>query len=143
RITVSHKYGEVQEIVESWAELLPRVDRHLAIEYREKLLRFTYEDNFSLHTVDSMPAEYMHRFRKVDNSLYVRTHTSTNSKISLLRRLFSFLDLDPDELVFTLRPVSREQSVVDEQEEKVSTYRSEEHTSELQSRFDLVCRLLL
>src|SRR5699024_11247471 len=25
----------------------------------------------------------------------------------------------------------------------ISTYRSEEHTSELQSRFDLVCRLLL
>src|SRR5699024_11722196 len=26
--------------------------------------------------------------------------------------------------------------------EKIKTYRSEEHTSELQSRFDLVCRLL-
>src|SRR5699024_11853742 len=26
---------------------------------------------------------------------------------------------------------------------ETSTYRSEEHTSELQSRFDLVCRLLL
>src|SRR5699024_11946537 len=27
--------------------------------------------------------------------------------------------------------------------ERISTHRSEEHTSELQSRFDLVCRLLL
>src|SRR5437868_12960756 len=27
--------------------------------------------------------------------------------------------------------------------ENLATYRSEEHTSELQSRFDLVCRLLL
>ena len=122
RVIVSYEFGEVQETVESWADLLPRVIRHLAIEYREELLRFTEEDNFSLRTADSMPAEDMHRFRKVDNSLYVRTHTSTNSKISLLRRLSSFLDLDPDELVFTLRPVSREQSVVDEQEEKVSTY---------------------
>src|SRR5437868_10784126 len=31
----------------------------------------------------------------------------------------------------------------DEETEQVSSSRSEEHTSELQSRFDLVCRLLL
>src|SRR5207249_8598355 len=33
--------------------------------------------------------------------------------------------------------------VVPDPEEHVSHVRSEEHTSELQSRFDLVCRLLL
>src|SRR5699024_11824120 len=33
--------------------------------------------------------------------------------------------------------------VIEQFEMKMNHYRSEEHTSELQSRFDLVCRLLL
>src|SRR5699024_12234450 len=36
-----------------------------------------------------------------------------------------------------------EEESVEEEEQKKAEQRSEEHTSELQSRFDLVCRLLL
>src|SRR5699024_11838325 len=45
-----------------------------------------------------------------------------------------------------LRPVPVRLSVPDNRRDfsvKIHSFRSEEHTSELQSRFDLVCRLLL
>src|SRR5699024_12642608 len=55
--------------------------------------------------------------------------------------------LQPDPLCVP-RPAGRQHFLLDSEkakDQKVSTYfvRSEEHTSELQSRFDLVCRLLL
>src|SRR5437868_7922493 len=51
----------------------------------------------------------------------------------------------PEPLTVKLSDVAVGHSSVNELVEKVtgSTSRSEEHTSELQSRFDLVCRLLL
>src|SRR5437868_15517268 len=43
----------------------------------------------------------------------------------------------------TYRPISRPQRNLRPASSAASRARSEEHTSELQSRFDLVCRLLL
>src|SRR5438105_15514128 len=50
--------------------------------------------------------------------------------------------LDRVELVMALEEAF-DLEIPDEEAEKIRTVRSEEHTSELQSRVDLVCRLLL
>src|SRR5699024_11881839 len=52
-----------------------------------------------------------------------------------------------EDFVFKISKILMEQHILRTQKEKEEmiekSYRSEEHTSELQSRFDLVCRLLL
>src|SRR5690625_5954401 len=58
---------------------------------------------------------------------------------SILRELFKTMDIDERDAHFILSkiPSLADQSIV------MESYRSEEHTSELQSRGHLVCRLLL
>src|SRR5699024_4534682 len=54
------------------------------------------------------PAEHQANpnMRIVDPSLGVFVNNNTDSKIGLFRRVFEALDLDTEELVFTLRPPS-------------------------------------
>src|SRR5699024_12767424 len=47
------------------------------------------------------------------------------------------------EINITLRNIEKLEKADNEAREDIDRTRSEEHTSELQSRFDLVCRLLL
>src|SRR5207249_8198483 len=64
-------------------------------------------------------------------------NTSGNSSNPKIRAVTAFVNLDwrnyQRQIADTLNMLHRAQTI----------FRSEEHTSELQSRFDLVCRLLL
>src|SRR5699024_11640940 len=68
---------------------------------------------------------------KISNKINV-----TDSALENLQEMFDLTILTVQQAVKALEEVDREEAMVVLQ-------RSEEHTSELQSRFDLVCRLLL
>src|SRR5437868_8815909 len=62
-----------------------------------------------------------------------------NEKVDIIR-----WSSDPKDYVLeALKPAKVKNLVFDTEKKSVQISRSEEHTSELQSRFDLVCRLLL
>src|SRR5699024_11368541 len=89
--------------------------------------------------IDAMIMELESLEHKDFETIYVGGGTPTALSLQQLERLLSFIaerftvsteytfEANPDEVTT----------------EKLDLLRSEEHTSELQSRFDLVCRLLL
>src|SRR5699024_12718843 len=77
------------------------------------------------------------------------TRRSSNLRVSRARFTFSGADSPgqvryrPDRCGYRKSPYVDDQSAIFSNVYLTYTGRSEEHTSELQSRFDLVCRLLL
>lgn len=122
RVLISYEYGDVKETVESWADLLPKVIRHLLTENRESVLRFTSEEDSFLRTADVLSVAEREKHRQVDHGLYVWASTSTNAKVTFLRKLFGYLDIDPEELVFTLRPIHKDEPAEVEVDEPVSPF---------------------
>ena len=96
------EYGDASETVTDWANLVPQVLGVLLQQNRAGLLAFA--ENESLLTTTPGAREGSRGLRVVDPGLGVWVNTDTNTKIALLRRVFAALDLDTEELVFTLRP---------------------------------------
>lgn len=102
REIVSFQIGDFHQTVESWAHMVQVLLTHLLREHRTGIQEFS-NVNGQINLVDPAdptPVEW----RRADDSLIVFTANSTNSKMALLRSLFEHLEIDPDELVFTLRP---------------------------------------
>lgn len=103
RVVTAYEYGDASETVTDWADLIPKVLGVLLQQDRAGLL--TLAETESLLTTSPGAFEDSRGLRVVDPGLGVWVSTSTNAKIALLRRIFMALDLDAEELVFTLRPV--------------------------------------
>jgi len=104
RAIVSYAFEDVKESVSSWTDLLVNVLRLLNQEHRRDIQAFA-SDSPMLFTRSSLQDEKRaEKIYKVDDSLWVLASTSTRRKIELLRKLFERLNLDADDLVFTLRP---------------------------------------
>lgn len=102
REIVSFMIGDFHQTVESWAQMMPVLLNHLSREHRTEIHGFV-KDYGPLKIVDAED-ETPSGWRRVDDSLIVFTANSTDTKLAFLRGLFEHLELDPDELVFTLRP---------------------------------------
>lgn len=103
RSVTGYEFGDVSGTVSTWADLVPKVLDTLLQQHRAALLAFA--DKSSAMTVHPDRHAGSRGLRVVDPGLGVWVNTSTGDKITLLRRIFSALSLDPEELVFTLRPV--------------------------------------
>lgn len=104
RVLVAYEFGDVKETVKSWSEMLPRVVSLLLEQHRAELLALADESAY-LHPLDAHHQEIPGSVVKIDPSLGVMTSSSTNEKMRFLRNIFAELDIDPEELVFTLRPM--------------------------------------
>ncbi len=104
RDIVSFEIGDLKVTVQSWAEALPLIVRHLAKTHRSRIIAHVPDmPMLSIepdHANGSDPA-----WVPIDAGLAVRRWSSTAERMRGLRLLFRVLDLDPDSLVFTLRPV--------------------------------------
>ena len=102
REITAYEYADASETVSDWATMVPKVLAVLLQQNRSRLLDFAETETL----LTTCPAEHgqTHVMRTVDPSLGVWVNTSTDRKIALLRRVFTALDLDPEELIFTLRP---------------------------------------
>lgn len=116
RVVVAYEFGDVKETVRSWSDMLPRIIRILLEQYRTELLNLANETNL-LFPLDGPSTEIPGAVTQVDPGLGVYTNTSTDEKMRFLRGLFDALGLDPEELVFTLRPVKNAASTADDQRE--------------------------
>src|SRR5699024_11453347 len=92
--------------------------------------------------------QHMHVLVCVEPTYFKNTENYVNQKqwIQFWKKAMK-LDYDPNVKVQMIRPKNKYksdiQSAIDETAKYPVKDRSEEHTSELQSRFDLVCSLLL
>ena len=98
----AYEYGDVSETVTDWVNLMLKVLGVLLRQHRSELLKFAKDDSL----LTTSPAEHgqSRGLRIIDPSLGAWLNTSTDRKIALLRRIFSALELDTEDLVFTLRP---------------------------------------
>jgi hypothetical protein len=81
---------------------MPKLLSVLLQQHRAQLLDFAETESL----LSTHPDEHAgsRGLRVVDPGLGVWVNTDTQTKIALLRRIFAALALDPEELVFTLRP---------------------------------------
>ena len=102
REVTGYDFGDVSETVTDWANLVPKVLKVLLQHNRAALLAYAESDPL-LETDLSELAEKRHLVQ-VEPGLGVWLGNNTNTKVGMLRRVFAALDLDPEELIFTLRP---------------------------------------
>ncbi|MEZ2121424.1 DUF262 domain-containing protein [Corynebacterium sp. CCM 9203] len=111
RSIVGYDLGSSMIVVSSWQEMLIRVLGTLVRDHRTKLLEFS-EKSLYLRRLQS-PEDIVTNDRGIDfirvsDELCIPPGSNTESKISFLRSLFEHLDLDQDDLVFSLRSLKDE-----------------------------------
>ncbi len=101
RTIVSFEFGDTRKTVASWKVAYVEVIRLLVDERREEVFAYASESN-DLTVVDDS-YEIPSWESAVVPGLTLMTANSTRSKLSTLRKLFNHLEIDTDDLVFTLR----------------------------------------
>ncbi len=103
RLIVKFSYKNTEQPVTSWVEMYQKVLQILYAEDSTILMRLavTDADNLSMHF--STDSKGFSKSAKISEGLYVWTNTNTQSKISVLNRLFKLYGIDNSDLVFYLR----------------------------------------
>ncbi|UOT04483.1 DUF262 domain-containing protein [Rhodococcus opacus] len=101
RTIVSFEYGDTRKTVASWKVAYVEVIRLLVDEHREEIFAYASESNDLTVVDDSYEIPSWESL--VVPGLTLMTASSTRSKLAVLRKLFNHLEIDTDDLVFTLR----------------------------------------
>lgn len=99
------EYMTMEQSVKNWAEMFESVLRMLHSEDKSVLNSLAYENDPSVDCAVyvSYKKEALRGYMEIDHGIYVERNTSTWTKISLLKRLFTMYHLDPSNLIFYLR----------------------------------------
>ena len=118
RIIVRFSYKNTEQPVLSWINMLEQVLKILHGEDPSVLTKLAYsndpDDELSVY-VSSNPKD-LRGTLEIDNGIFVERNTSTNVKISMLRKFFKAYGANPEDLVFYLKDGTE-----DDQEEEVGT----------------------
>ena len=108
-------FKNTEQPVGSWVEMFQKVIQILYSEDKSIItkLALSEEDNIALHF--STNKDSFTKCLEIGDGIYVWTNTSTQSKLSVLNRLFKLYDEEPTDLVFYLRDEN------DENEDEVGT----------------------
>lgn len=112
KIITGYTFEDVSETVTDWANMMPKLIGVLLRQYRTDLIQFA--EGESLLVTNPLAQAESKALRTVDPSLGVRVDNDTNTKVSLLRRIFEALNLDTEELIFTFRPSQSESANLDD-----------------------------
>lgn len=115
REIVRFGYKNTEQPVDSWITMLERVIKMLHAEDKSVLSRLAHTDNPNEDLNDYVsdnPANLRGPL-EIDDGIYLERNTSTNTKISMLRKFFKAYGQNPEELVFYLKDQS-ENSLIDE-----------------------------
>ena len=106
RLIVRFSYKNTEQPVTSWVEMFQKVLQILYAENKHVITKLAAakEDNIALHF--SMNESDFTKSAEIGDGIYVWTNTSTQSKLSVLSRVFKLYDADPSDLVFYLRDES-------------------------------------
>lgn len=96
-------YKNTEQPVTSWADAYQKVLQILFAQDKTILtnLALSQEDGIAIH-FSMNPKDYQ-KCVEVGNGIYVWTNTNTQSKLSVLTRLFKLYDEEPSDLIFYLR----------------------------------------
>ena len=103
RLIAKFTFKNTEQPVASWVEMFQKVIQILYAEDKSILtkLAISEEENVALHF--STNPQAFAKCLEIGDGIYVWTNTSTQSKLSVLSRLFKLYDEDPADLVFYLR----------------------------------------
>lgn len=103
RLIAKFTFKNTEQPVTSWVEMFQKVLQILYEEDKSIItkLAMSEEDNIAFHFSTNRGA--FTKFWEIGDGIYVGTNTNTQSKLSVLNRIFSLYDEDPADLVFYLR----------------------------------------
>lgn len=103
RLIARFSYKNTEQPVASWVEMFQKVLQILYAEDKSVITKLaaSKDDNIALHF--SMNESDFTKSVEIGDGIYVWTNTSTQSKLSVLSRVFKLYDADPTDLVFYLR----------------------------------------
>ena len=106
RLIARFTFKHTEQPVASWVEMFQKVVQILYVEDKTIItkLAFSDEENIALHF--STKPDTFNKSVEIGDNIYMWTNTSTQSKLSVLSRLFKLYDEDPAGLVFYLRDES-------------------------------------
>ena len=103
RLIARFSYKNTEQPVTSWVEMYQKVLKILYAEDKTIItkLAVSSEDNIALHF--SMNSTEFTKSVEIGDGIFVWTNTNTQSKLSVLKRIFKLYGADPSDLVFYLR----------------------------------------
>lgn len=107
RKIVAYEFDDSKYTVKSFKDMVRSVCLQLLSEHHEALYTYAEDDGFGFE----LSNEPVKDFGELTPGLWVLLDCNTNKKMTVLRRLFHYLDIDTDSLVITLR---KESSATDE-----------------------------
>lgn len=105
RDIVKYNYQNLEQSVTSWADMLEHLVKYLHQKDKSVLSSLAYSQSSATDLVSyiSTDPSKLRSAIKVDEDIYFEKGSSTELKLSILRRLFALYELDPTDLVFYLR----------------------------------------
>ena len=96
-------YKGIEQPVVSWVEMYTKVLRALYLEDKTIITKsaLSTDDDLSIHF--STNKRIFKKCDEIGDNVYVQTNTNTQSKLSVLNRLYKLYGMDPTDLVFYLR----------------------------------------
>lgn len=96
-------YKGIEQPVVSWVEMYTKVLRALYLEDKTIITKIALSTDADLSIHFSTNKRIFKKCDEIGDSVYVQTNTNTQSKLSVLNRLYKLYGMDPTDLVFYLR----------------------------------------
>lgn len=103
RLIARFCYKNTDQPATSWADMYMNVLQLLYSEDKSIITKLATSNDEGLAMHFSLNKDEFNRYSEIEDGIYVWTNTSTQSKLSILNRLFALYAIDPGDLVFFLR----------------------------------------
>lgn len=101
RVIVSYEFDGVTNTVASFKDMIRYLIRQLLAQHRDAIYEYAADGGLGFSVGGQPSSRYQ---EELAPELWMTTSNPTNEKMNILRALFHHLDIDTDEVVFTLRP---------------------------------------
>lgn len=104
RQIVRFSFKKAEQPVTSWIDMYERVVKLLHADEKSVLNHLAVrKENYDLSVYFSDNKNMLRSALQIDENIYTEKNTSTDMKLSILRRLVKLYDVDPNDFVFYLR----------------------------------------
>ena len=103
RLIARFSYKNTEQPVSSWVEMFQKVLKILYAEDKSVITKLAASTEDGLALNFTMNEADFKKTVEIGDGIYVWTNTSTQSKLSVLNKVFRLYDADPSDLVFYLR----------------------------------------
>lgn len=103
RLLARFSFKNTEQPVASWVEMYQKVLQILYAEDKSIITKLAVADDDGLPLHFSLSGSVFSKSVEIGDGIYVWTNTNTQSKLSVLNKIFALYDVDPSDLVFFLR----------------------------------------